>query len=119
MTEALKGKTVDEARALFDRFHDMVTSSPETAAPDLGKLSVLAGRARVSDANQVRESGLAHAEGRGRGRRGSGEHGVDAVSDRFLISSISLNSLYSMRADVPMIPVQNLQTSPKTARRTS
>lgn len=43
MTEALKGKTVDEARALFERFHAMVTSSPDTAAPDLGKLSVLAG----------------------------------------------------------------------------
>jgi nitrogen fixation NifU-like protein len=43
MTEALKGKTIDEARSLFDRFHDMVTSPPEIAAPDLGKLSVLAG----------------------------------------------------------------------------
>lgn len=43
MTEALKGKTVAEARELFDKFHDMVTSSPETAAPDLGKLSVLSG----------------------------------------------------------------------------
>jgi nitrogen fixation NifU-like protein len=43
MTEALKGKTVEEARAMFDQFHDMVTSSPETPAPDLGKLSVLAG----------------------------------------------------------------------------
>jgi nitrogen fixation NifU-like protein len=43
MTEALKGKTVDEARALFDRFHDMVMSSPETEAADLGKLSVLSG----------------------------------------------------------------------------
>jgi nitrogen fixation NifU-like protein len=43
MTEALKGKTVEEARALFDKFHEMVTSSPETAAPDLGKLSVLSG----------------------------------------------------------------------------
>jgi nitrogen fixation NifU-like protein len=43
MTEALKGKTVDEARSLFDRFHEMVTSSPETAAADLGKLSVLSG----------------------------------------------------------------------------
>src|SRR5918993_4640649 len=40
MTDALKGKTVTEARALFDQFHDMVTSSPETPAPDLGKLSV-------------------------------------------------------------------------------
>ena len=43
MTEALKGKTVNEARALFERFHDMVTSAPESDAPDLGKLSVLSG----------------------------------------------------------------------------
>jgi nitrogen fixation protein NifU and related proteins len=43
MTEALKGKTVDQARELFDRFHQMVTSAPETAAADLGKLSVLSG----------------------------------------------------------------------------
>lgn len=43
MTEALKGKTIEEARALFDRFHAMVTSSPETPAADLGKLSVFAG----------------------------------------------------------------------------
>ena len=43
MTEALKGKTVAEARALFERFHDMVTSSPDTPAPDMGKLSVLSG----------------------------------------------------------------------------
>ena len=69
MTEALKGKTVDEARALFERFHEMVTSSPETPAPDLGKLSVLVRRARVSDPREVREPRLAHAEGRGVGRR--------------------------------------------------
>jgi nitrogen fixation NifU-like protein len=43
MTEALKGKTMDEARALFERFHDMVTSSPDSEIPDLGKLAVLAG----------------------------------------------------------------------------
>jgi nitrogen fixation NifU-like protein len=43
MTEALKGKTVSEARELFEKFHEMVTSSPDTAAPDLGKLSVLSG----------------------------------------------------------------------------
>jgi nitrogen fixation protein NifU and related proteins len=43
MTEALKGKTVDEARTLFEKFHDMVTSAPDTVAADLGKLSVLAG----------------------------------------------------------------------------
>ncbi len=43
MTEALKGKTVGEARALFDRVHEMVTSSADTAPPDVGKLAVLSG----------------------------------------------------------------------------
>jgi nitrogen fixation NifU-like protein len=43
MTDAVKGKTVSEAHALFDQFHDMITSNPETPAADLGKLSVLAG----------------------------------------------------------------------------
>jgi nitrogen fixation NifU-like protein len=43
MTDALKGKTVAEAERLFQRFHEMVTSSTDTAAADLGKLSVLAG----------------------------------------------------------------------------
>ena len=43
MTETLKGKTVTEARDLFERFHDMVTSSPDTEVSDLGKLAVLSG----------------------------------------------------------------------------
>ena len=43
MTDALKGKTVGDARELFDRFHAMITSDPDTPADDLGKLSVLAG----------------------------------------------------------------------------
>jgi nitrogen fixation protein NifU and related proteins len=43
MTDALKGKTVDQARELFEQFHDMVTSSSDLPTPDLGKLSVLAG----------------------------------------------------------------------------
>lgn len=43
MTDALKGKTVAQARELFDRFHAMITSNPETPAADLGKLSVFAG----------------------------------------------------------------------------
>ncbi|MGQ0732431.1 MAG: Fe-S cluster assembly sulfur transfer protein SufU [Acidobacteriota bacterium] len=43
MTEAVKGKTVAEARALFERFHEMVTATPEDPVPDLGKLTVLAG----------------------------------------------------------------------------
>jgi nitrogen fixation protein NifU and related proteins len=45
MTDALKGKTVAEAQALFERFHDLVTSDPQEApATDgLGKLAVFAG----------------------------------------------------------------------------
>ena len=54
MTDALKGRTVAEARDLFDAFHAMITSDPDTpladlsaearsAKVDLGKLSVLAG----------------------------------------------------------------------------
>lgn len=43
MTEALKGKTVAEARALFDSFHDMVTSSSDGPPAEMGKLAVLAG----------------------------------------------------------------------------
>jgi nitrogen fixation NifU-like protein len=43
MTDALKGHTLDEARAMFERFHRMVTTPPEREVEDLGKLSVLAG----------------------------------------------------------------------------
>lgn len=45
MTEALKGKTIAEAKVIFEQFHHVVTGSPEdtTDVPDLGKLTVLAG----------------------------------------------------------------------------
>jgi nitrogen fixation NifU-like protein len=43
MTDALKGRTIAEANALFDRFHRMVTTPPEQAVEDMGKLSSLAG----------------------------------------------------------------------------
>lgn len=45
MTEALEGRTLEEAHAAFDRFHDLVTSSPSAEAPieELGKLAVFAG----------------------------------------------------------------------------
>lgn len=45
MTEAIKGKTVDEAREIFEDFHAMVTSESAAGAnPDrLGKLAVFAG----------------------------------------------------------------------------
>jgi nitrogen fixation protein NifU and related proteins len=43
MTDAVKGKTVAEARDLFEQFHAMITSDTDMPAADLGKLSVLAG----------------------------------------------------------------------------
>jgi nitrogen fixation NifU-like protein len=43
MTDSLKGLTVAEARALFERFHKVVTTPPDQPVEDLGKLSVLAG----------------------------------------------------------------------------
>jgi nitrogen fixation NifU-like protein len=43
MTDAVKGRTITEANALFDRFHRMVTTPPDQAVEDMGKLSSLAG----------------------------------------------------------------------------
>jgi nitrogen fixation NifU-like protein len=45
MTEAVKGKSVREAKDLFERFHSLVTSRPtdRVDAEDLGKLSVFTG----------------------------------------------------------------------------
>jgi len=43
MTEALKGRTLDEARALFDTFQGMVTSPLGSELPAVGKLAALAG----------------------------------------------------------------------------
>jgi nitrogen fixation NifU-like protein len=45
MTESIKGRTVADAEALFARFHEMLTSpeDPAAPAPELGKLAVFAG----------------------------------------------------------------------------
>jgi len=44
MTDSVKGKTLGETSALFDAFHQMVTSSGADQTPAaLGKLAVLAG----------------------------------------------------------------------------
>lgn len=48
MTETLKGKTAEEAQALYKKFHDLVTkgAAAETGGPALGKLEVFS---KVSD----------------------------------------------------------------------
>ena len=45
MTQAVKGKTKDEAEATFDEFHRMVTGGldPEAQETHLGKLKIFAG----------------------------------------------------------------------------
>ncbi len=43
MTEALKGKSVAEAEALFRGFHGLIMDQPTATPVDLGKLHVLAG----------------------------------------------------------------------------
>lgn len=44
LTEALKGKTVADAEALFESFHELVTGlEPEHEEPGLGKLAAFSG----------------------------------------------------------------------------
>jgi nitrogen fixation NifU-like protein len=46
MTESVKGKTLAEAEALFERFHDLITGNDgatKTPRPELGKLAVFSG----------------------------------------------------------------------------
>ena len=43
MTDAMKGKTVDEARELYHAFHNLVTREGEADAALLGKLRVFEG----------------------------------------------------------------------------
>ena len=48
MTESLKGKTLEQAKALFQEFHGLVTSETEETShgPGLGKLAVFSGVCR-------------------------------------------------------------------------
>jgi len=43
MTDAVKGKTVAEAKELFEHFHDLVTKDDVLPEEDMDKLMVLAG----------------------------------------------------------------------------
>jgi nitrogen fixation protein NifU and related proteins len=44
MTSSVKGKTVAETRALFDRFHEMITGKlPESQRSSMGSLAALGG----------------------------------------------------------------------------
>ncbi len=45
MTDAVKGQRLEDVQSLFERFHAMVTASPDTPVDDevMGKLAALAG----------------------------------------------------------------------------
>ena len=43
MTDTVKGKSIEEVRSLFERFHRMITTPPAQPIEDMGKLDVLAG----------------------------------------------------------------------------
>jgi len=43
MTDAIKGKTIEEAHELFHRVHQMLTQDDEAELPSVDKLMVLAG----------------------------------------------------------------------------
>jgi nitrogen fixation NifU-like protein len=43
MTESVKGKTVEDADALFARVQRMIGASPDAPVDELGELSALAG----------------------------------------------------------------------------
>ena len=43
MTDAMKGKTIEEAEELFTEFHHLITTDDEVDTEHLGKLAALAG----------------------------------------------------------------------------
>ena len=79
MTDAVKGKTLGEARRLFEQFLALVTDDAAVVDDRLvGKLARLRRRARLPDPRQVRQPRLAYAAGRG---RGSPRARVDGVGE--------------------------------------
>ncbi len=71
MTSMLKGKSVDEAKILFDKFHHLITAKidEEVAFEDLGKLAVFSGvkefPARVKCASLAWHTMINALEGKG------------------------------------------------------
>ena len=69
MTDALKGKTLEQADAMFEQFHHLVTGRCDPGGGRRARQTGRAGRrARVPDARQVRQPGVAYAESGDAGR---------------------------------------------------
>ena len=76
MTEALKGLSREQAKSLFDQVHELLTTDGGAPIDKLGETDGAFGREGVSDANQVRDPGLAYSACRTQGRRRHSEHGI-------------------------------------------
>ena len=70
MTQAVKGKSKEQAENLFQEFHSMVTGelNEETEENSLGNLKIFAG-VREFPARQMRHPSLAHPPRRTQQRR--------------------------------------------------
>ena len=65
MTQNVKGKPVEEAEALFELFHSMVTRDPERGLrwQQPRRVGGVGRRLRLPESHQVRQSGVAHDVG--------------------------------------------------------
>ena len=60
LTESVKGKSLEDAEALFESFHDLVTGlACRAEAADTGQAGGVFGRMRLPDAREMRHAGLA------------------------------------------------------------
>ena len=92
----------------------MVTTPPDQPVEDLGKLSVLAGVREFPGARQVREPGLAHAEGGGRARHRRA--GIDRMS---ILPTMTTGGFPEDSPANARQPVDRATSSPIRRRRTS
>ena len=90
MTDSVKGKTMAEAEALFERFHRMVTTPPEETGRGPGQAVGARGRSRVSGAREVREPGVAHASRRRRRARRAGVYRMNHFDDFLLTPQLGV-----------------------------
>ena len=102
MTDSVKGKTLSEARDMFEQFHQMVTGNadPLVRSRTAGQAGRVRRRPSLPGAREMREPRLAHASLRGRGEgRGrvdrSGVAGPTAMADKI----IKLTDERAARAD--------------------
>ena len=105
MTMKLKGKSRAAAMEMLRAFHDLVAGESDDSPPSLGDLRLLARRAKISAAGQVRDARLARAGGGAAATRGPGD-GFDrkAISlGRFPIEGRVGFRVYEVRALAIMI----------------